>query len=117
MKTPTTSWACGEARERRHRELRRAHEHDAQRAAVPSSPGSDVGLAGLSALLDGLAVAPQSGLALLGRGAVDDQHAVEVVDLVLEHPRVQALGLDADGLALEADALADDSDRRARPAR
>ena len=35
-------------------------------------------------------------LALVARGAVEDQHAVEVVHLVLDHARLETRGLDRD---------------------
>ena len=43
-------------------------------------------------------------LALLGRHAVEHQHAVEVVELVLEHARLELVGLDLDAVAVEVDA-------------
>ena len=57
--------------------------------------------------LAALAQDPQRLLALLLAGAVDDQDAVEVVHLVLEHARLEARCLDQDRLAvlvLRADA-------------
>ena len=48
----------------------------------------------------GLAQLAQGSLALVAGGAVQDQHAVEVVDLVLDHARLEAGGLDQAVLAL-----------------
>ena len=59
-----------------------------------SSPSSLVVVLGRRAVAAALAQRPQRALALLAAGAVEDQDAVEVVDLVLEHPRLEARGLD-----------------------
>ena len=51
-----------------------------------------------------LAQGPQRALALRARRPVEDQDAVEVVDLVLEDPRLEAGGLDHDRLAVDVEA-------------
>ena len=43
-------------------------------------------------------------LALLALGAIEDQDAVEVVDLVLEHARLEPRGLEQQRPALDVDA-------------
>src|SRR5215210_7381162 len=48
----------------------------------------------------GLAQLPQRALALVARSALQDQHAVEVVHLVLDHARLEAGCLDQALLAL-----------------
>ena len=50
------------------------------------------------------AVLGQRLAALLGRHAVEHQHAVEVVELVLEHARLELVGLPLDRVAVEVDA-------------
>src|SRR4051812_49064011 len=50
--------------------------------------------------LEGGAQGAHALLALIARGAVEDEDAVEVVDLVLDHARFQAAGLDEDVLAV-----------------
>ena len=47
---------------------------------------------------------PQRALALVARGAVEDQDPVEVVDLVLEDPRLEPGGLERDRLAVDVEA-------------
>ena len=47
---------------------------------------------------------PQLRLALGAFGAVEDQHPVEVVDLVLEDASLEARGLDRDRLAVDVTA-------------
>ena len=47
----------------------------------------------------GLAQRPHRFLALIAGGAVEDQHAVKVVDLVLDHPRLEPGRLADDRLA------------------
>src|SRR5690349_3892868 len=62
--------------------------------ATASSPRTSV------AAVDRLAQAAHRRPALLGRQAVEDEHAVEVVDLVLDDARFAALGVHHDGLAV-----------------
>src|SRR5207244_13094504 len=50
-------------------------------------------------------------LALVARGAVEDEHAVQVVDLVLDDARLQPAGLDLDRLAVLVARAAADVDR------
>ena len=80
MTTPTT--VCGrrqQAIERRHRELRRAEEDHAQRAAV-------LPFAGARQLLD----PADDQIALDAAQAIDEQRAVEMIHLVLEGARQQS---------------------------
>ena len=72
-----------------------------RRAVTPTSESSSApGGSELSAL----AQRPQRALALLARGAVEDQHAVEVVDLVLEHARLEPEASISDRLAARVEA-------------
>ena len=72
---------------------------------MPACLGRLVVVLDRRAVAAALAQRPQRALALLAAGAVEDQHPVEVVDLVLEDPRLQAGGLEHDRLAagVEAD--------------
>src|SRR2546421_11171899 len=51
-----------------------------------------------------LAERPQRALALVRLEAVEEEHAVQVIDLVLEHAREDLVGLDLEGLTVEPDA-------------
>jgi hypothetical protein len=51
-----------------------------------------------------LAERPQRALALVRLEAVEEEHSVQVVDLVLEQPRQHLVGLDQDVVPVEPDA-------------
>src|SRR4051812_19572383 len=51
-----------------------------------------------------LAQGAQGALALCARRPIEDQDPVEMVELVLEHPRLQPRCLDADRLAVDVEA-------------
>src|SRR3954447_13360849 len=61
------------------------------------------GLLGARAVLPALAQRAQRRLALVARGAVQHEHTVEVVDLVLQHAGLEPRRLDLERLALDVD--------------
>ena len=92
--------------QRGHGEIRRAHEHQAERQSRLHLLAS----CRLGEFLDD-AVALELG------HMVDEQHAVDVVDLVLQAGRQQALGLDLVRLAVEIEIFDLDLRPAARPPR
>src|SRR5918993_2145661 len=74
------------------------------RSAQPESAAHRLARCLLRRLLLEEAVFAQGLLALIGRHAVEHEHALEMVDLVLEHARLEFVGLDVDHVAVEVDA-------------
>ena len=107
----TSAGACGEAPAGAGPSPRiRGAEVDGPHASVRGSRWSRSRARPRSSSLERRAVAaalaqrPQRSLALRRAGPVEDQDAVEVVDLVLEDPRLEARGLEQDRLAVGVEA-------------
>ena len=103
----------GELEQRRHREIRRAHEDQPERHRADSSALLIARLAELRRLGEFL----DHAVALELRDVIDEQHAVEMVDLVLEQVASRPVGLDLLRLAVEIEIAAPSPPPAARPPR